>query len=233
MRENAFDSAGLEEKIGYSFRNKDFLAEALTHKSYYHEHPGEAAAHNERLEFLGDSVLGMAVVDFLFKLENMYDESTMSKIKSYVVKKAVLSDMAAELSLGSYLRVGKGEEDTGGRNKSSILSDAMEAVIGAVYCDAGFEAARDFVIRLFRKRIEKAVRSGNYHDYKTELQEKCQNIFGVLPDYRLIAEEGQEHEKLFTIEVYIQGERRGSGTGGSKKEAQQAAAREALSSLSL
>lgn len=233
MRNHEPDYDGLEQKIDYRFRNRDLLFEALTHKSYHHEHPEDAPSHNERLEFLGDSVLGLSVVDFLFGLEEKFDEATMSKIKSYVVKKAVLSDMAVEMALGDYLKVGKGEEDTGGRKKMSILSDAMEALIGAVYRDGGFEAARRFVVRHLGSRIDRAVLSRNYHDYKTELQEKCQTKFGVLPEYRLVSEEGREHQKLFTVEAFVSERRWGTGTGGSKKEAQQRAAKEALKNLGL
>lgn len=233
MKTDAPDYDGLERKTGYRFRDRGLLFEALTHKSYHHEHPEDAPAHNERLEFLGDSVLGLSVVDFLFSLKEQFDEATMSKIKSYVVKKAVLSELAVEAGLGGYLKVGKGEEDTGGRKKMSILADAMEALIGAVYRDGGFEASRDFVVGLLGSRIEKAVLSRNYHDYKTELQEKGQMKFGVLPEYRLVSEEGREHQKLFTVEVFVSDRRWGTGSGGSKKEAQQRAAKEALKNLGL
>jgi len=233
VRTDAPDFDSLERKSGYRFRNRDLLFEAVTHKSYHHEHPEDAPSHNERLEFLGDSVLGLSVVDFLFSLEEKFDEATMSKIKSYVVKKAVLSELAVEMGLGSYLRIGKGEEDTGGRKKMSILSDAMEALIGAVYRDGGFEEARRFVVGLLGSRIDRAVVSRNYHDYKTELQEKGQMKFGVLPEYRLVSEEGREHQKLFTVEVFVSDRKWGTGTGGSKKEAQQRAAKEALKNLGL
>ncbi len=221
----------LEESLGYCFHNRDLFTEALTHKSYFHEHPGEARAHNERLEFLGDSVLGLVVVEHLYGLDDLYDESTMSKIKSYIVKKAVLCDIAKEMSLGGHLRMGRGEEDTGGRKKTSILSDSMEAIIGAVYLDGGPGAARDLVIRLLGGRLERAIESGDYYDYKTELQEKCQMSFGVLPVYRLASEEGREHMKSFTVEALVNDRVCGTGKGRSKKEAQQEAAREALDKL--
>jgi len=221
----------LEAALEYDFKTPALLIEALTHRSYRHEHPKESAADNERLEFLGDSVLGLAVVDYLYSMTGEYDESVMSKVKSYIVRRTVLSEVAKELSLGAYLRLGRGEEDTGGRKKMSILSCAMEAVIGAVYVDGGLPEAMGLIERIFKNRIERAVRSGDYKDYKTDLQEETQTIFGVLPEYRIARQEGSEHQKVFTVEVFISGNLRGVGTGRSKKEAQSKAAREALKSL--
>jgi ribonuclease-3 len=226
------DASELEKSIGYSFKNKKLLIEALTHRSFRHEYPREAAADNERLEFLGDSVLGLSVADYLHCSEGEpLPESMMSKIKSFAVKKPVLSEIAKALSLGEFLRVGKGEEETGGRHKASILADALEAVIGAVYLDGGFDEAEDLVHRLFKDRLDEAMRSGEFHDYKTELQEESQMRFGVLPEYRILREEGQEHMKIFTVEVLIGGRSLGTGTGRSKKEAQARAAKEALGGL--
>lgn len=220
--------AELEKSIGYSFSDKGLLLEAVTHKSYHHENPGEAPTHNERLEFLGDSVLGLAVVEYLFKAGEPRRESTMSKIKSHIVKGKALSEAAREISLGMHLRLGKGEAETGGRDKASILADAMEALIGAVYVDGGYDEARRLVLRLFEDRLDKAMTRGEFHDYKTALQEESQTRFGELPQYRLAGEEGREHDKLFTMEVFIAGRLWGTGTGRSKKEAQSEAAREAL-----
>lgn len=224
-------SAGLSELqrvIGYGFSDRNILLEALTHKSFHHENPEEAPAHNERLEFLGDSVLGLIVAHHLFASEGGYPESMMSKIKSYIVKGAVLSEVAREISLGSHLRLGKGEEETGGRQKPSILSNALEALLGAVYVDGGYEEARRLILRLFRERLDAAAASGQFHDYKTELQEESQVRFRTLPVYELLNEEGQEHRKIFTVEVSIAGKGYGTGRGRSKKEAQALAAREAL-----
>jgi ribonuclease-3 len=227
------DISELEKNIGYEFKDKTLLLEALTHKSFQHENPRSAPHHNERLEFLGDSVLGMVVVDYLFNSRDRYTESMMSKIKSYIVKSKVLSEIAKGISLGNYLRLGKGEEETGGRNKVSILSDAMEALVGAVYIDGGYEKSKSLVLRLFKEKIDAAIKSRDFHDYKSELQEESQMRFGVLPEYRLVKEEGQEHKKVFTVEVFIAGERYGQGRGRSKKEAQTLAAKEALKNLSV
>jgi ribonuclease-3 len=222
------DTDSLEKKIGYSFRDKDILLEALTHKSLHYENPKEAPVYNERLEFLGDSVISLAVVESLFNLRGRHQESEMSKIKSFVVKGAALSAVAQEISLGDYLRLGKGEEDTGGRKKVSILANALEALIGAVHIDGGIENARRCVERLLGDRLVEAVESGQYHDYKTEIQEECQMLFGKLPEYRLTAQKGLEHEKTFEVEVFISDEPYGKGIGRSKKEAQTAAAKEAM-----
>jgi ribonuclease-3 len=226
------DGAGpVQEALGYSFRDPELLAEALTHKSLHYERPAEAPNHNERLEFLGDSVLGFLAAEQLFRMEQGFTESQMSKVKSYIVMGAVLLEVGRELGVGRAVRLSRGEEETGGREKSSILSDALEAVIGAVYLDGGMEAVRDLVLRLFGGRLLRVVDSGQYHDYKSELQEECQMRLGCLPEYRLLAQEGREHERLYTVEVLLGGEPRGRGSGRSKKAAQAEAARVALEGL--
>lgn len=218
----------LEKAIGYSFSDKGLLAEALTHRSFYHENRHAAFSYNERLEFLGDSVLGLVIVENIFSHPSKPAESVMAKIKSYLVRGEVLSEIANEISLGGYLRLGKGEEDTGGRRKKSILADAMEAVFGAVYLDSGYATTREIIIRLFRDRISGVIKSGQYHDYKTELQEMSQTLFGVLPEYRITGQEGDEHKKIYTVDVVISGEEFGKGIGRSKKEAETKAAGEAI-----
>ncbi len=221
----------LEATIGYRFTDTGLLLEALTHKSYHYEHPDEAPVHNERLEFLGDSVLGLSIVSYLYELGGGHDEAVMSKIKSYVVQRAVLSEVGADIGLGEHLRIGKGEEETGGRRKSSIVADAFEALLGAVFLEAGFEVTRTVVLRLLGSRVRNAVETGDYKDYKTDLQERCQELFGVLPEYLVVSQEGLDHEKTFIVEVLVQGVSRGRGSGRNKKEAQQAAARDALGNL--
>lgn len=226
------DIADLEKRFGYVFKNKKLLTEALTHRSFYHENPDKSITHNERLEFLGDSVLGFVIVEYLFSSDKKFTESVMAKIKSYIVKESVLSEIADSISLGKYLRLGKGEEATGGRAKKSILADTIEALLGAVYIDGGYKKARGIVLKLFRKEIDVLLDSTKFYDFKTELQEKTQLLFGVLPEYRVVKQEGEEHEKIFTIEVLIEGKKFGKGSGKSKKEAQTLAAKEALSRLS-
>lgn len=221
----------IEGSLGYQFSNKKILIKSLTHKSYFHEHPNNADAYNERLEFLGDSVLGAVIAEAFFLDKRVFSEADMSKMKSYLVNESVLFEIATMLSLGKYLRLGKGEESTGGRQKRSILSDAVEALLGAVFIDSGYETTRAVILGLFGDRLENVVLNKEGHDFKSELQEKCQGIFGVLPDYRIVKQEGEEHRKVFTSEVYIKNELYGSGAGKSKKEAQMAAAKEALERL--
>jgi ribonuclease-3 len=219
----------LENRLDYYFKDKAVLLEALTHRSFYHENPERADAYNERLEFLGDSVLGFVIVEYLFFLDDNFSESVMAKAKSYLVKEAVLSEIARSISLGQYLRLGKGEEHTGGRTKKSLLADAFEALLGAVYIDGGYEPAQKLVLGLFREKVDAIIFSREFHDFKTELQEKTQLLFNSIPDYQIIKQEGEEHKKVFTVEVYIAGEKFGTGIGKSKKEAETIAAQEALS----
>ncbi|MBS1113209.1 MAG: rnc [Nitrospirae bacterium] len=221
----------LEDILGYSFKNKQILMNALTHRSFFHENPDKVQDYNERLEFLGDSVLGFVIVEYLYLTDGSLTESIMAKAKSYLVKESVLSEIAACLSLGKYLRLGKGEESTGGRTKRSLLADAVEAVLGAVYLDGGYEEARRLILGLFQDKIGSVLKSGKFHDFKTELQEKTQLLFNSIPEYRMIKQEGKEHNKTFTVEVYIAGTKLGAGCGKSKKEAETNAAQEALRGL--
>jgi ribonuclease-3 len=229
MFENDFSE--LEGHLGYRFRDRKILIEALTHRSFYHENPDKADAYNERLEFLGDSVLGFVIVEYLFSLEGKLTESVMAKTKSYLVKESILCEIAGNISLGQHLRLGKGEEVTGGRKKKSLLADAFEAVLGAMYIDSGYKKAREIILRLFKDKIDAVMSSGEFHDFKTELQEKTQLLFGVIPEYKLIKQEGEEHRKIFTVEVCVSSESFGSGSGKSKKEAETLAAKEALKKL--
>jgi len=221
----------LENLLGYSFKNRQILVNALTHRSFFHENPEKAQDYNERLEFLGDSVLGFVIVEYLYLSDSSLTESIMAKAKSYLVKESVLSEIAATLSLGKYLRLGKGEESTGGRTKRSLLADAVEAVLGAVYLDGGYEDARRLILGLFQDKIGSVLKSGKFHDFKTELQEKTQFLFNSIPEYRMIKQEGEEHNKNFTVDVHIAGTKFGTGFGKSKKEAETNAAQEALREL--
>ncbi len=223
----------LEKKLGYSFGDDKLLSEALTHKSFAHEARAGVPSHNERLEFLGDSVIGLIVVEYLFQLKDRYPESVLARMKSYLVSEAVLAAVAGTISLDRFLYLGKGEESTGGRGKKSILSDALEAVIGAVYLDGGLEKARQIVLRFFGDTIDHAIESGEFYDYKTELQEKTQLLCGRLPEYRVIRQQGEEHDRIFTVAVYLDGRELGSATGKRKKEAETLAAKKALEKLAI
>lgn len=225
------DIADLEKQIGYLFKNKELLIEALTHRSFSHENPDKAPTYNERLEFLGDSVLGFVVVEYLFLSKSKFSESVMAKSKSYLVKESVLSEIASSIALGKYLRLGKGEEATGGRTKSSLLADAIEAVLGAVYLDGGYRKAKELILTLFKEKIDIILSSGEFYDFKTELQEKTQLLFGKIPEYKVIKQEGKEHKKIFTVGVYVAGEMFGTGCGKSKKEAETLAAKKGLLKL--
>jgi ribonuclease-3 len=218
----------VEKKLQYIFRKEELLIEALTHKSYYHENKEKAFSYNERLEFLGDSVISIIIVEYLFLLKQKYAESVLAKIKSFLVSESVLADIASSISLGKYLLLGKGEETTGGRDKQSILSDALEAIMGAVYLDSGYEKTREVLLSLFKEKLESAIKSGDFYDYKTELQEKSQFLYGILPEYRVIKQQGEEHKRIFTVAVFINGEKLGVASGKRKKEAETLAAQMAL-----
>jgi len=223
----------LEEAIGYRFRDSRLLVEALTHSSYHNENPGDSLGYNERLEFLGDSVLGLAVAEILYRDALSLTEAEMSKMRSYLVRESVLFDVARFLSLGKHLRLGKGEESTGGRQKKSVLSDAIEALFGAVFLDSGYGTVKDMVSRLLGDHIAMVIVKKEGLDFKSELQERCQGLLGRPPDYRIVKQEGEEHRKIFTAEVVVDGLISGVGKGRSKKEAEMAAAREALKKMNL
>lgn len=213
------DQRKLEESVGYFFADPELLLQALTHKSW-------GSPDNERLEFLGDSVLELAVSHLLFFSLPQATEGELSKVRASLVREDFLAEVATGLQLGQYLRLGKGEEVTGGRQKASILASALEALIGAIYLDGGYGAALRVVERLF----EDAVREGRWRDrdYKTQLQEYTQALFKETPHYVLLSEQGPEHSKTFEVAVYVKGELWGMGYGRSKKEAEQRAAQEAL-----
>lgn len=222
-----------ENSLGYQFKDKKLLIEAITHKSYHHENPDKCLSYNERLEFLGDSVLGTVIAESLFFNDTSLTEADMSKMKSYLVKESVLYEIALKLSLGKYLRLGSGEESTGGRHKRSILSDGVEAIFGAIFLDSNYETVRSVILNLFKDKILSVVSKREGYDFKSDLQEICQSLFGTLPEYRIIKQEGEEHKKIFTANVYIDGRIYGRGVGKSKKDAQMAAAKEAMEKLAV
>jgi len=223
----------LEGRLGYSFNAPSLLLQALTHKSYANENRGDTPGHNERLEFLGDTVLDFVVSDFIMILCPESPEGELSKLRAAVVSEPNLSNVARSLDFGSYLLLGRGEEMTGGRDKNSLLANALEAVIAAIYLDGGLEPARGFISGNFDADIRAMVAGGHVHDFKTDLQEKCQSRYGVLPRYSVVGESGPDHQKVFEVEIEADGRVLGKGTGGSKKEAEQMAAREALDTLGL
>lgn len=215
----------LEEKLGYTFHNDRLLLHALTHSSYANEHKGEGLTSNERLEFLGDSVLGMVVADHLFRAHPDMPEGELTRKRAALVCEESLYEVASGLGLGGYLRLGRGEDAGGGRQRASILADATEAMLAAVYLDGGLEPTRQIIRRLILDRErEKAVD----RDYKTALQERVQRSPGSCVTYQLVQEIGPDHCRVFVMEVSVDGVPVARGEGRTKKEAEQMAARFAL-----
>lgn len=220
----------LENRIGYRFRNRTLLQTALTHSSYVNEHPRERAACYERLEFLGDSVLGMAAAELLYRWQPELPEGKMTRIRSELVCEESLHRVATELGIGSYMRLGKGEELSSGRERPSILADMVESIIAAIYLDGGMEPASAFIHSRVLNRAGDVIGSRSL-DHKTELQELVQQEAGSSIRYEMTGESGPDHNKRFTCAVYINGSLSGEGEGRTKKEAEQAAAGSALRNL--
>ncbi len=214
----------IEEIIGYKFKNKSLLKTALTHSSYANEIGGNEPF-NERLEFLGDSVLGMITAEYLYKIHPEMPEGQLTKLRSSLVCEKSLYRFSESIKLGEFMRLGKGEINTGGRNRPSILADAFESLIAAVFLDSGYEEARKFVLGFISgaESYEPVAR-----DYKTELQEIIQRNKGEILEYSLAGESGPDHKKTFIVDVKLNSNVIGTGEGGSKKQAEQMAAKEAL-----
>ena len=219
----------LDRALHLRFRDRDLRRMSLTHRSYAFEQG--LTRTNERLEFLGDAVLGIVITDLAYRQYPDLSEGELAKLRAATVNMSSLAEVARELDLGHLVLLGKGEEMSGGRDKASILADAMEAVLGAVYLDRGLDVARKLIERLFGPRMEAYARGEGERDYKTGLQELASQDLRSLPEYR-ISERGPDHQKEFTATVYLEGRRWGRGLGHSKKEAEQQAAREAYLKLS-
>ena len=219
----------LEEKLGYRFTNRALLENALTHSSYANEHKAKGAQSNERLEFLGDSVLGMVTADYLYRAHPDLPEGDLTRTRAALVCEGSLVEVAQQLDLGAYLKLGKGEDAGGGRERPSIVADAVEAVLAAVYLDGGIGSARKIIQRYILCREIEGLNSSR--DYKTALQELVQRESGQVLKYRLTGEEGPDHDKRFFVEVDLNGTPVGSGKGHSKKEAEQMAAKAAIAKL--
>jgi len=215
----------LERRLGYRFRRQELLERALTHRSYSNER--SLAHNNERLEFLGDSVLGLIVVEWLFREHPEVDEGELSKLKAHLVSERVLARVARSVGLGEHLLLGVGEDRSGGRDKSSILADSMEAVIGAAFLDGGLKAAARLVAPMTEPAAGGST-DGAVDDAKSRLQEAVQARGWALPRYRLVEERGPDHQKVFRVECLVKGRPLGSGEGRSKKAAERDAAAEAL-----
>ena len=221
----------LEDSLKYTFTNKPLLNKALTHKSYVNEkNPG--LKNNERLEFLGDSVLDLIVSNYLVANHVDLNEGTLSKIRAAVVNESCLAKLARNFDLGKYLLLGKGEQLSGGRDKASLLANTFEAVVGAIYLDSNFETVCQVLLPAMEGEIIQYVDKRQFRDFKSELQEWTQNKFDSTPSYQVTRESGPDHEKLFEVAVLIQNKPFGTGTGRSKKEAEQASAKMALDKIS-
>jgi len=222
-----------QQAIGYRFHRPELLEEALTHKSYVNEQKAPGEKDNERLEFLGDAVLSLIVSEHAVASLPGSPEGDLSKLKAALVSEVSLAKVARGLGLGSLLRLGRGEELNHGRDKPSLLANAFEAVLAAVYLDGGLNAARDFAVRACADELAQLAEptGGRVGDYKTTLQEWCQKRFDALPQYVTVRETGPDHQKLFEVQVTIQGEAMGTGIGRTKKEAEQMAAKQAVEQI--
>lgn len=216
----------LQQRLGYTFRNKELLIEALTHKSYKQPY------NNERLEFLGDAVLDLIVGEYLYKKFTDFDEGKLSKMRASLVNEGGFTRLANHLGLGEYIYLSNAEENNNGRTKSSLLSNAFEAVMGAIYLESGLEKVRELTVYLLENVHDDISLDSLFKDYKTSLQELTQAHYGITPEYDLIAAHGPDHKKEFEVAVSIDGKRYASAQGKSKKQAQQEAAKIALELLS-
>lgn len=221
----------LEEQLNYQFRNPELIREAMSHSSYANEHRAEHLSSNERLEFLGDSVLGFVAAEFLFAQHPDLPEGDLTRIRAALVCEQSLYEVAKKLNLGRYLKLGRGEETGGGRERTSILADATEAMFAAVYLDGGMEQASALIHRVLLEAEREEAVEERRRDYKTALQELVQRQSDQTLTYHLIGEQGPDHNKTFLSEVRLNGVPISSGEGHSKKEAEQAAARTALEAM--
>ncbi len=221
----------LASRFGYVFRNPELLNKALTHKSFANESHSASIKHNERFEFLGDSVIDLVVSRYLVCLNSDLSEGELSKIRAQIVNEQSLAQFARKLDMGEALQLGKGEDFSGGREKSSLLSNTFEAVIAALFLDSSFDAVYEMFLTEFRGNIDRTICMREVTDYKGQLQKYCQSGMLSNPEYRLISETGPDHDKVFSIQVLISDITYSTGTGKTKKEAEQEAARKSYEQL--
>lgn len=214
----------LIEKIGYTFKNKKLLDQALTHRSFVKNR----LKSNERLEFLGDAVLELVVTEYLLNMYKNMNEGQLSKIRAACVNSKTLADISRKFSIYKYLNVGKSERKEGIMFNDSILEDAFESIVGAIYIDGGMDEARKFILKSLEQVADMVVNSQIIVDYKTYLQEKTQKYFACLPEYKIVREEGEEHKRVFYCEVFINNKSYGIGSGKSKKASEKHAAKQAI-----
>lgn len=224
------DLTPLEKKLGHQFNNKDILQQSLVHRSYLNEHKSFPLDHNERLEFLGDAVLELVVTDYLYKNYNL-PEGELTNLRSAVVRGEMLSRVAHEIGLENFLLLSRGEQQGTEKARNYILANAVEAVIGALYLDQGYESAKDFISKTIVQKLPEIVEKGLHIDAKSKFQELAQEKYKVTPTYEVIKEEGLDHDKEFFIGVFLKDKKFATGKGKSKQEAQQDAARKALKKI--
>jgi ribonuclease-3 len=222
------DFTKFESTIGITFKNKSLLEQAFTHRSYLNEHRDLKTGHNERLEFLGDAVLELIVTEYLFQKYSDSNEGELTAYRSALVNAITLSDAAQKIGMNEYLLLSKGESKDLGRARQIILANTMEALIGSIFLDAGYESAKYFISKYIFSLIEKIVEDKTWLDAKSKFQEQAQENEGITPLYKTIKEEGPDHDKKFTVGVYLGKEKVAEGDGKSKQEAEQLAAQEAL-----
>lgn len=220
-----------EKIIEIHFDNIELLDYALTHSSYANQFNMGYNHHNERLEFLGDSILSLVVSEYLYKKYKSKHEGKLTRIRASVVCETSLAEVARKIKINEYIRIGKGEELTGGRDKDSLLADACEAVIASIYLDKGYEEVKKFVLNNLKDKIESTIKGINFNDYKSKLQEYVQRIMTSTIKYNVSNEWGPDHDKTFEVNLYLDNNCYGTGVGKSKKEAEQNAAKEALKAL--
>jgi len=221
----------IEQALGHSFEHPDLLQRALTHPSYVNEHTEDRLGHNQRLEFLGDAVLDFIVAEWLFRQYPLFDEGPMTRLRAALVRTETLARLASDTGIGPVLRLGRGEEASGGRSRAANLCDAFEAVVGALYLDAGLAAAQQFLKPHIAKVAQATLAAEADVDGKSRLQELCQAEMGLAPRYRIVSEHGPDHRKTFGAEVLLGNAVLGRGSGLSKQAAEQAAAESAFDSL--
>ncbi len=222
------DFSKFEEILGFNFKNKELLRRAFTHRSYLNEHRDFESSHNERLEFLGDAVLELVVTEYLFEKYPDSNEGDLTAYRAALVNAITLSEAAQKIDVNSFLLLSKGEAKDTGKARQYILANTMEAIIGAIYLDQGYEVSKYFISKNIFHLIDKIVEEKTWIDAKSKFQEKAQEKESTTPVYKTIKEEGPDHEKMFTVGVYLDKELIATGVGQSKQEAEQAAARAAL-----
>jgi ribonuclease-3 len=218
----------LEKNLKIKFKNRDILKTAFIHRSYLNEHSEEKLPHNERLEFLGDAVLGMVVSEYLYRKFPKHPEGDLTNFRSSIVNAKTLSIAASTLKLGGYLYLSRGEEATGGRTRQFILANTFESLIGAIFLDLGLDGAQKFIEKVLLPYLSDIIEKKLYKDYKSKFQEKTQEQTGTTPSYKIMEERGPDHEKTFRTGVFVGSKKIAEGKGPSKQEAEQEAARKAL-----